>query len=161
MITSWFCAEQVVLVERTHSCRHAAYSSEWLRCPLCRIGQNHIYMVYIRYFWQGNYQISSHIRCIYIRFWPTLSLWDGCSRVLSPSLYCNFAGLARTVHKLYTLCMTAYLVFPLPRLPIMHRIYMVLANPTTMCTKKVRMMIQAQNTHTNQCCAPDAWRRQW
>jgi len=30
-----------------------------------RVGQNHIYMVYIRYFWQGNHQIYGHIRCIY------------------------------------------------------------------------------------------------
>jgi len=30
-----------------------------------RVGQNHIYTVYIRYFWQGNHQIYGHIRCIY------------------------------------------------------------------------------------------------
>jgi hypothetical protein len=29
------------------------------------IGQNHIYTVYIRYFWQGNYEIYGHIQCIY------------------------------------------------------------------------------------------------
>jgi len=29
-----------------------------------RVGQNHIYTVYIRYFWQGNHQIYGHIRCI-------------------------------------------------------------------------------------------------
>jgi len=32
---------------------------------MCRVGQNHIYTVYIRYFWQGFYQIYGHIRCIY------------------------------------------------------------------------------------------------
>jgi len=32
---------------------------------MCRVGQNHIYTVYIRYFWQGNHQIYGHIRCIY------------------------------------------------------------------------------------------------
>jgi hypothetical protein len=67
-----------------------------------RVGQNHIYTVYVRYFWQGNHQKYGHIRCIYtvlanpintvciygffcsdlikytviygvyIRFWPTL-----------------------------------------------------------------------------------------
>ena len=38
-----------------------------------RVGQNHIYTVYIQYFWQGNHQIYGHIRCIYrIWFWPTL-----------------------------------------------------------------------------------------
>jgi len=40
-----------------------------------RVGQNHIYAVYIRYFWQGNHQIYrlklfiiilyGHIQCIY------------------------------------------------------------------------------------------------
>jgi hypothetical protein len=30
-----------------------------------RVGQDHIYTVYIRYFWQKNDQIYGHIRCIY------------------------------------------------------------------------------------------------
>jgi len=30
-----------------------------------RVGQNHIYTVCMRYFWQGNRQIYGHIRCIY------------------------------------------------------------------------------------------------
>ena len=33
-----------------------------------RVGQNHIYTVYMRYFWQGFHQIHG----VYIRFWPTL-----------------------------------------------------------------------------------------
>jgi len=37
-------------------------SNSWLNY---RVGQNHIYTVYIRYFWQGNHQIYGHIRCIY------------------------------------------------------------------------------------------------
>ena len=32
---------------------------------MTRVGQNHIYTVYIRYSWQGNHQIYGHIRCIY------------------------------------------------------------------------------------------------
>jgi hypothetical protein len=32
---------------------------------ICRAGQNHIYTVCIRYFWQGNHQIHGHIRSIY------------------------------------------------------------------------------------------------
>ena len=32
---------------------------------MCRIGQNHIYTVYMRYFWQGNHRIYGHIRCMY------------------------------------------------------------------------------------------------
>jgi hypothetical protein len=35
-----------------------------------RVGQNHIYTVYIRCFWQGNHQIYG----VYIRFWPTLQM---------------------------------------------------------------------------------------
>ena len=31
---------------------------------MSRVGQNHIYTVYIRYLWQGNHQIYGHIRCI-------------------------------------------------------------------------------------------------
>jgi hypothetical protein len=29
------------------------------------VGQNHIYTVYTRYFWQGNHRLYGHIRCIY------------------------------------------------------------------------------------------------
>jgi len=36
------------------------------RWGMVRVGQNHIYTVYIRYFWQGNHQIFGHIRCIYM-----------------------------------------------------------------------------------------------
>ena len=46
--------------------------------PLClcaynifRIGQNHTYTEYIRYFWQGNHQKYG----VYIRFWPTLNIF--------------------------------------------------------------------------------------
>jgi len=35
---------------------------------MSRVGQNHIYTVYIRYFWQGKHQMYG----AYIRFWPTL-----------------------------------------------------------------------------------------
>jgi len=34
-------------------------------CDIGRVGQNHIYTVYVRYFWQGYHQIYGHIRCIY------------------------------------------------------------------------------------------------
>jgi hypothetical protein len=37
----------------------------WIDCDICRDGQNHIYTVRLRYFWQGNHQIYGHIRCIY------------------------------------------------------------------------------------------------
>jgi len=32
---------------------------------ISRVGQNHIYTVYIRYFWLGDHQTYGHIRCIY------------------------------------------------------------------------------------------------
>jgi hypothetical protein len=35
------------------------------RAMVTRVGQNHIYMVYIQHFWQGHHQIYSHIRRIY------------------------------------------------------------------------------------------------
>jgi len=31
---------------------------------MCRVGQDHIYTVCIRSFWQGNHRIYSHVRCI-------------------------------------------------------------------------------------------------
>ena len=43
---------------------HENKAKEWMSVK-CRVGQNHIYTVYIRYFWQGNHQIYGHIRCIY------------------------------------------------------------------------------------------------
>jgi hypothetical protein len=36
---------------------------------VCRVGQNHIYTVYIRYFWLGNHQIYS----AYIRIYTVLA----------------------------------------------------------------------------------------
>jgi len=32
---------------------------------MCRVGQNHIYTVYIRYYLQGYHQIYCHIRGVY------------------------------------------------------------------------------------------------
>jgi hypothetical protein len=31
---------------------------------ISRVGQNHIYTVYIRYFWQGDHQIYGIVQCI-------------------------------------------------------------------------------------------------
>jgi len=53
-----------VQVLRSTSVRHTALSSP-NKSPICRVGQNHIYTVHIRYLWQGNHQIYGHIRCIY------------------------------------------------------------------------------------------------
>ena len=55
-----------------------------------RVGQNRIYTVYIRYFWQRNHQIYGNIRCIYtvlanpkhLEFEPHKSLeWLACEGV--------------------------------------------------------------------------------
>ena len=58
----------------THMVLYASvrYTCKWfwptLHTHICRVGQNHIYTVYIRYFWQGNHQIYGHMSytvCIY------------------------------------------------------------------------------------------------
>jgi len=38
--------------------------SKWVCSFIHRVGQNHIYTLYIRYVWQGNHQIYGHIRCV-------------------------------------------------------------------------------------------------
>jgi len=61
-----------------------------------RVGQNHIYTVYIRYSWQENHQIYGHIRCIYIRFWLTLAIcltlsvfaWQGAEEDRCSNCFC-------------------------------------------------------------------------
>ena len=34
-------------------------------CGMHRVGQHHIYTLYIRCFWQGNHHIYGHVRCVY------------------------------------------------------------------------------------------------
>jgi len=46
---------------------------------ILRVGQNHIKTVYIRYFWQGNHQIYSHMQ-----FWPTLDILCRPTQAHSP-----------------------------------------------------------------------------
>ena len=53
---------------------------------MCRVGQNHIYTVHTRYFWQEIHKIYD----VHIRFWPTLRMW-----VVSMLLY--------AASKMYTL----------------------------------------------------------
>ena len=48
-----------------HFAHNVALSVEDTNLVITRVGQNHIYTVYIRYFWQGNYKMYCHIRCIY------------------------------------------------------------------------------------------------
>jgi len=59
---------RMMSVACTFSCTYdvcCVYLFMHVRCLLPRVGQNHIHTVYARYFWQGNYHIYSHIRCIY------------------------------------------------------------------------------------------------
>jgi hypothetical protein len=56
----------------------------------------YIYTVCIRYFWQGNHQIYDHIRCINIRFWPTLLVChDVLILAVPPFLFVSCVGLAK------------------------------------------------------------------
>jgi hypothetical protein len=52
-----------------------------------RVGQNHIYTVYVRYFWQGKHQIYGHIRCIYMVLANPSHELAGCEHVLSSDLF--------------------------------------------------------------------------
>jgi len=46
--------------------------SSW-HLSICRVGQNPIYTVYIRYFWQQNIKYTV-IYGEHVRFWPTLCI---------------------------------------------------------------------------------------
>ena len=58
-------------------------------CIISRVGQNHIYTVHIRYFWQGNHEMYGHIRCIYTVLANPNNIWLGgtgvcCTHVQFP-----------------------------------------------------------------------------
>jgi hypothetical protein len=57
------------------------------KAVMCRVGQNHIYTVYIRYFGQGNHQIYGHIRCVYtVLANPSNVSSDSCSATIRTKL---------------------------------------------------------------------------
>jgi hypothetical protein len=71
----------------THACRarmerclsnaliKPTQNTRWIQ--MSRAGQNHIYTVYMRCFWQGNHQIYAHIRCRYtVLANPTIELYN-------------------------------------------------------------------------------------
>jgi len=66
---------------------------------MCRVDQNHIYTVYIRYFWQGNHQIYG----VYIRFWPTLAMCSICAShaVISFEQHCDQAWPGPYMYTVY------------------------------------------------------------
>jgi len=53
------------VLRKARACGTTCTKVTWLFSTISRVGQNHIYTVHIRYFWQGNHQIYGHIRCIY------------------------------------------------------------------------------------------------
>jgi len=68
------CTEQ-------HCLRNGSEVCMW---HIHRVGQNHIYTVCIRYFWQGNHHIYGHIRCIYtVLASPTHTTFGGFSVFLA------------------------------------------------------------------------------
>jgi hypothetical protein len=67
--------------------------------------------------------------CMYIQFWPTL-LVHAVSVPLAQGK-CEMCRIGQ--NRIYTPYMTVYLVISLPKLPYIHRIYMVLANPRNVC----------------------------
>jgi len=56
-------------VQDSAACHIAVYivrsSPYYVDGSMCRVGQNYIYTVDIRYFRQGNHQLHGHIRSIY------------------------------------------------------------------------------------------------
>ena len=68
---------------------------------MCRVGQNHIYSVYIRYFWQGFHQMYGHIRRIYMVLANPIHLqsesivWGWCQCVV---LFTPLAGNGAFAH---------------------------------------------------------------
>jgi len=93
-----------------------------LRMHVNRVGQNHIYTVYIRYFWQGNHQIYGHIRCIYtvlanltckelFKMWVfikaplTCRTWNkSLEREKRHKAVCDIAALLNKISKQLSIC---------------------------------------------------------
>ena len=52
-------------IKHPNKVQHASQMAVLMATHIIRVGQNHIYTVYIRFFWQGNLQIYGHIRSVY------------------------------------------------------------------------------------------------
>jgi hypothetical protein len=54
----------------------------FLTLLVCRVGQNHIHTMCIRYFWQ---RITKYtvLNGVYVRFWPTLLVCHPCGLVFA------------------------------------------------------------------------------
>jgi hypothetical protein len=101
------------------------------------VGQNHIYIyiyIYIR-FTYGIFglEITKYTvyLYVYIRFWPTLKK----RRVVMAVEQIHIVGQNR----IYAPYMTVYLIESLPKTPYIHRIHMVLSNPTIRTCQVLRL----------------------
>ena len=65
--------------------------------------------MHIQYFWQRNYHVYCHI---------------------PGHIWCIYHIYRVGQNRIYTPYMTVYLVISLPKIPYVHRVYIVLANPT-------------------------------
>jgi len=93
----YFCMHRIYALYMTvyictvHDRVYAPYMTVNLVIPLpkipyiYRVGQNPIYTVYVRYFWQGNHQIHGHIRCIYTVLANTIYTPYVCMVLADPS----------------------------------------------------------------------------
>ena len=72
---------------------------------MTRVGQNHIYTVYIRYFWQRNHQIYNHIRSMY-----TVLANPRNDTLLRSSVY--LCGVAKSAH-MFALSLRCYALMSL------------------------------------------------
>jgi len=63
------CCVQIIIKQVQHTAWplyiHTRIQSQNRHMYMHRVGQNHVYMVYIQYFWPGNHQIYGQVRCIY------------------------------------------------------------------------------------------------
>jgi hypothetical protein len=106
----------------------ALTSTELQQLSLCRVGQNHIYTVYIQNFWQGNHQIHSHIRCIYTVLANPIFVTLACAPGKC-CFVCLYFIHRVGQNRIYTPYMAVYLFFFLQKIPYLHRICMAMANP--------------------------------
>jgi len=74
------------------SCHHFSAVYCMIDMLMPRVGQNHIFTVYLRYFWYGNHQTYSHLWCIYtVLANPTYAVYSMANMlmlILSSFLLC-------------------------------------------------------------------------
>ena len=94
------------------ACANAVWDVCTLFCVPClhmffRVGQNPMYTVYVRYFWQGNHQIYGHMRCIYMVLAnPNIFVCHICTKFFVPCLHMFLCAMSAHVFVCHvcTLC---------------------------------------------------------